>query len=78
MNHLINPWRERQERVGDGAAARRDLLAKMLDEHGPMTLREMGRKSGIDITTIGVDLRRLAREGVVSKQGNTFQLADDL
>lgn len=77
MSGPIKAWIDQQHRAADGAARRRDVLAALLDEHGPMTLREMGRKSGIDLTTIAADMRFFAREGVVSKQGREFKLVED-
>lgn len=69
---------EQRTKVGERAARRRAHLAQILDDHGPLTLRELGRKTGIDITTIGADLRAMVSDGVVSKEGSDFKLADDL
>lgn len=78
MSEPVKAWIDQQHRAAAGAARRRDILATLLDEHGPLTLRDMGRKSGIDLTTIAADMRFLAREGVVSKQGKEFNLVEDL
>lgn len=78
MSMQAKRWSEQQSHVSERAARRRTHLAQMLDDHGPLTLRELGRKTGIDITTIGADLRCMVGDGVVSKQGDDFKLAEDL
>lgn len=78
MSLQAKSFSEQRTKVGERAARRRQHLAQMLDDHGPMTLRELGRKTGIDITTIGADLRAMVSDGVVSKEGSDFKLADDL
>lgn len=49
---------------------RRQVLANFLDHHGPLTLRELGRKVGTNISDIESDLRALEDEGRVSKKEN--------
>ena len=78
MSLQAKSFSEQRTKVGERAARRRQHLAQMLDDHGPLTLRELGRKTGIDITTIGADLRAMAGDGIVSKEGEAFQLAEDL
>lgn len=49
---------------------RRQVLANFLDQHGPLTLRELGRKTGRNITDIERDLHAMEDQGSVKRTEN--------
>lgn len=51
------------------AEQRRWLIVNTLETFGPhLSLRELGRQTNLDLTTLGADLRRLAQAGVASRE----------
>ena len=56
-------------------SARAWLIVNALEVYGPhVSLRELGRKTNINITTLNIDLRRLEADGIVSKETMPLKL----
>jgi DNA-binding MarR family transcriptional regulator len=56
-------------------AAREWIIINALEAFGPhVSLRELGRKTNINISTLNADLRRLEADGLVSKETMPLKL----
>lgn len=49
-------------------AKRQFVIVNLLETDGPLSVRALGAKTGLDHTTIGNDLVELERAGVVSRE----------
>jgi hypothetical protein len=56
-------------------AARAWIIVNALEVYGPqVTLRQLGRATNIELTTLNADLRRLEADGLVSKETMPLKL----
>jgi len=56
-------------------AAREWIIVNALEVYGPqVTLRQLGRATNIELSTLNADLRRLEADGLVSKETMPLKL----